>query len=216
MLEECGYVADLFAFDGGFDGQDGADEQRGAAGLAGPGADGFEGMGGLLEEGTLFEEIGGPVAADGELGEEDEVGLPVGGTVGVVEDFAGIAGEVAYGRVDLGKGDLHWISLSMMGGGWTRLVPMVERTGKSKNNFGSPRLTKENRAHGMLHALGAPGETQVLRLHLAQKARQIPLRMTMIVLERWVDTPQEPVPEKTTATVRMRILRSSRKVQFST
>ncbi len=114
VLKERGYVADLLAFNGGLDGESGAEEECGAAGLAGPFADGFEGGGGVLEEGALLEQVGGPVTTNGELGEEDEVGGLVRGALGVVQDFAAVAGEVAYGRVDLGEGDLHWFSLSMM------------------------------------------------------------------------------------------------------
>ncbi len=53
---------------------DGAAEDGGVARDRGPGGDVVEGLLGAGEEGLLFEEVGGRVAAEGELGEDDEVG----------------------------------------------------------------------------------------------------------------------------------------------
>ena len=111
-FKQGGYVADGLAFSVRGDGKGGAYEQGGAAsGGGGPAADLGECGFGLGEEGGFLEQVGRPVAADSELGEEDEVGSGVGGSLGKGEDLAGVALEVSDGGVDLGERDLHWSSL---------------------------------------------------------------------------------------------------------
>ena len=63
------------------------------------------------EEARLFNEVGGPVAAEGELGEDGETGAGARGSLAGAHDFSDIAGEVSDGGVDLSQCDLHFFSL---------------------------------------------------------------------------------------------------------
>jgi hypothetical protein len=62
----------------------------------------FEDLLAAGEEAGLFEQVGGPVAAERELGEDGETGALGGGSFAGGEDFLEVAGEVADGGVDLG------------------------------------------------------------------------------------------------------------------
>ena len=58
-----------------------------------------------MDEGATQEEVFGRVAGEGKFGQGDEVAGLGFGLVDGVEDAVGVAGEVADGGIDLGKGD---------------------------------------------------------------------------------------------------------------
>jgi hypothetical protein len=57
------------------------------------------------DERRALDEVPGRVSADGQLGEEDEVGPGFLGAAPVRQDLRDVAGEVADGRIDLRDGD---------------------------------------------------------------------------------------------------------------
>ena len=70
----------------------------------GGGDDLIEGGEVVADEGGLEEQVLGRVAGEHELGEGDEVGLPLAGLLDAAQDDAGVAGDVADGGVHLRQG----------------------------------------------------------------------------------------------------------------
>ena len=111
VAQERGGISDALAASvlcGSDEAGDDGDGQRG-----GCGGDFLHGFSGAGDEGGFFEEIGGRIAADGEFGEDDEIGVGCGGLVGEIHDFGGVAVEIPDGGIDLCQRDLHCFSLAM-------------------------------------------------------------------------------------------------------
>ena len=75
----------------------------------------FDDLAGAGDEGGFLEQVGGRVAADGELGKEHEISASVLGAAGEFEDLLGVSVKVADGGVDLGERDLHTSSVAIGG-----------------------------------------------------------------------------------------------------
>jgi len=73
---------------------------------AGP-RDARRGTLGFGDERTPLDEIARGVAADGELGEEHQVGPLALRAAPEIQDLPGVSGKIADRRVDLRDGDLH-------------------------------------------------------------------------------------------------------------
>jgi septum formation protein len=103
VLAESGGVEEAAAGGGGIF-FNGADQRGHAADKSGDFGEGGLDVG---DEAALEEKVAGRVAADDELGENDQSGtLGDEGLVGV-EDEPAVAGQVADGGVELGKSDAH-------------------------------------------------------------------------------------------------------------
>ena len=58
----------------------------------------------VADEGGLEEQVLGRVAGEHELGQGDEVGLPLAGLLDAAQDDGGVAGDVADGGIHLRQG----------------------------------------------------------------------------------------------------------------
>ena len=70
-----------------------------------------DGSAAAREKTWFFEEVGGGIAADGQLGKNHKAGALTGGAPGNSDDFFKIAGEIPDRGVDLGQRDIHISSL---------------------------------------------------------------------------------------------------------
>jgi hypothetical protein len=50
------------------------------------------------------------IAAQAQFGEDDEIGAALAGSAGCVENSGGVAGEIAYGGIQLAERDFHRLS----------------------------------------------------------------------------------------------------------
>jgi hypothetical protein len=62
----------------------------------------------------FFQQIGGRIPANRQLRKQHKVRSTLSGTAGEVDDFCGVAAEIADGGIDLSERDLHIFSLATM------------------------------------------------------------------------------------------------------
>ena len=60
-----------------------------------------------FEEGRALEQVLRKIAAQAEFGENGQIGAAAFGFGGHVQDAGGVAGEIAYGRIELAEGNFH-------------------------------------------------------------------------------------------------------------
>ena len=68
------------------------------------------------EEAGFLKEVGGRIAADGQLGEDGQARAQIGSPAAEGHDFLQISSEIPDRRIDLGQCDLHISSLNGSGG----------------------------------------------------------------------------------------------------
>src|ERR1700730_15781086 len=69
------------------------------------------------DEGRAFDQIAGRVAADRQLGKQDQSGADRLRATGVVDDLGGVAGEISDRGIDLAERNLHIFSVKQEVGG---------------------------------------------------------------------------------------------------
>ena len=85
------------------------------------------------EEAGFFKEVGGGIAADGELGEDGEARAQIRGAAAHGDDLLKISGEISDRGIDLGERDLHKPSVNGRTGArrpWRGDLFLLQRLGK--------------------------------------------------------------------------------------